>query len=100
MRLYDLIIKEEAKFEIIEAYNWYEGKQEGLGERFVLDLDDYFERIRSTPEIFPRRYREYRQVVMKRFPFVIVFEIEEKEVVVYAAFNTYQDPNKLQKYIE
>jgi plasmid stabilization system protein ParE len=100
MRLYDLIIKEEAKFEIIEAYNWYESKQEGLGERFVLDLDDYFERIRSTPEIFPRRYREYRQVVMKSFPFVIVFEIEEKEVVVYAVFNTYQDPNKLQKYIE
>ena len=97
MNLYDLIIKEEAKFEIIDAYNWYESKKEDLGERFIQDLDEYFERIRLTPEIFPCKYSEFRQVVMKNFPFVIIFEIENKEVVVYAVFNTYQDPNKLQR---
>jgi len=35
MKKYNLIIKEEAKEEIIEAYSWYENKQIELGERFI-----------------------------------------------------------------
>ena len=100
MKIYVLIIKEEARFEIVDAYNWYESKQKDLGERFVDELDEYFNRICLTPEIFPRKYNEMRMVVMKNFPFVIIFEIEEDNVVVYAVFNTFQDPDKLQKIYE
>lgn len=37
---YNLIIKEEARTEISDAYFWYEEKQNKLGERFLNKLDD------------------------------------------------------------
>ena len=93
--MYELIIKDEAKLEIIDAYHWYESMQEDLGERFLNELDNCFDRMCLSPEIFPRKHKDMRQVVMKVFPFVIIFEIEEDAVVVYAVFNTYRDPGKL-----
>lgn len=33
---------------------------------------------------------------MKRFPYIIVYEIENLEVIVYAEFSTYQQPLRLE----
>ena len=97
MKIYNVIIKEEARLDIVDVYNWYESKQKDLGERFINKLDEYFNRISFTPGIFPQKHKGLRQVVMMGFPFVIIFEIEDDNVVVYAVFNTYQDPGKLHK---
>jgi hypothetical protein len=39
-----------------------------------------------------------RDVKLEKFPFVVVYEIAEDQVVVYAVHNTYKHPrNKLRK---
>jgi len=38
-----------------------------------------------------------RKVVVKKFPYIIVFEIENNDVVVYAVFHTKQNPVKLKR---
>ncbi len=35
-----------------------------------------------------------RQAVINKFPFVVIYEIEGRNIVVYAVFNTYQNPEK------
>ena len=42
---YNLIIKEEANQEIIDSYLYYENKSIGLGEKFLENLEIYFDRI-------------------------------------------------------
>ncbi|MBL7473727.1 type II toxin-antitoxin system RelE/ParE family toxin [Robertkochia sediminum] len=91
---YLLEIKEEANREVVEAFVYYENKREGLGEEFLDDLDSYFSRITANPEHFPSRRKPYREAVIKRFPFIIIYEILENRIVVYSVFNTWQDPDK------
>ncbi|SFC05136.1 hypothetical protein [Kaistella jeonii] len=43
--IYELEIKEETDEEIIDAYLYYERKQVGLGEKFLLQLEIYFKKI-------------------------------------------------------
>lgn len=50
---YDLVVKEEASSEIMEAVFYYEGKKTGLGDLFMQTLNSYLERLKNSPEHFP-----------------------------------------------
>jgi hypothetical protein len=92
--IYELDIKEEADLEIIKAYLYYEGKLLGLGDEYLDELDKHLERIRHNPKHFAVKNKNYREAYIRRFPYLIIYEIEEMKVVVYSVFNTPQDPEK------
>ena len=94
MKSYNLIIKEEAKHEIVEAYNWYEDKQNKLGDKLLVSLDECFNTILKNPKIFAKQIQNIRQAIVKTFPYVVIYEIEQKQIIVYAVFNTNQNPGK------
>ena len=71
-----------------EAYDWYEEQRQGLGEEFIKELDSRFDKLQSHPEYFGKIKKNFRQISLKRFPYVIVFEIIKNEVVVFAVFHT------------
>jgi len=94
---YILEVKDEANLEIIEAYLYYEEKRIGLGEEFLEHLDIYFDRIATYPKHFPQKRKPYREAFIKRFPFLIIYEISKGKVIVYSVFNTWQNPEKKKK---
>lgn len=91
---YTLEIKEEAIADMQKAYDYYEENKTGLGERFLDTLDYYFERVQKYPEHYQIKRKPYREAFIKDFPYLIIYEIQEMVVVVYAVFNTYLDPKK------
>lgn len=91
---YELEIKEEADFEISEAYLYYENKQKGLGEKFLKQLNKYLEKVCINPKHFQTRKKDYREVYIRKFPYIVIYEIEDMKVVVFSVFNTYQNPEK------
>lgn len=91
---YILEVKDEANLEIIEAYLYYEEKRRGLGEEFLEHLDSYFDRITTNPKHFPQKRKPYREAFIKRFPFLIVYEVIKNKVIVYSVFNTWQNPDR------
>lgn len=95
--VYILEVKDEAHLEIIEAYLYYEGKRLGLGEEFLEHLEIYFDRITTNPKHFPQKRKPYREAYIKHFPFLIIYEIAKRKVIVYAVFNTWQSPEKKRK---
>jgi mRNA-degrading endonuclease RelE of RelBE toxin-antitoxin system len=92
---YNVIFKEEADFDIFEARQWYESRRLGLGDELLDEIEEYVKILEQDPQIYQVRKRNWHYCPLKRFPYVIVFEIEEQEVLVYAVFNTYQHPNRL-----
>lgn len=90
---YHLIIKEEANREIIDSYLYYEAKSEGLGEKFLGNLDVYFDRIQKYPKHYQIKRKPYREVFLKNFPFLIIYEIIENNIIVYAVFHSSRNPN-------
>ena len=75
-----------------EAYNWYEEQKEGLGEEFLKELDSRYDKLQSHPEYFGKIKNNFRQILLKRFPYAVVFEIMKNEVVVFAVFHTKRNP--------
>ncbi len=86
--MYSLIIKPRAILMTKDAYDWYEEQKPGLGEEFLDELDGIYNKLSSHPEYFGKVKKNFRQAALKRFPFVIVYEIIKKEVVVFAVFHT------------
>ena len=75
-----------------EAYRWYEEQKAGLGEEFLEELDKYYDKLQSNPKYFGSAKNNFRQLSLKRFPYVIVYEIIKSEVVVFAVFHTRRNP--------
>ena len=99
---FTVIVKEEAHQDTIEAYNYYEEKSAGLGEMFLEALQQRYRELSEAPTFYSfineDQMKVLRDVKLEKFPFVVVYEIIENEVVVYAVHNTYKHPgNKLRK---
>jgi len=91
---YLLEIKEEANFDAIEAYEYYESKSIGLGERFLEQVDVFLDLIVQNPHLFPCKKDPFREAYIIDFPYLIVYEIIENTVVVFAFFNTWKNPKR------
>lgn len=93
---YELIIKEEAVKDMIEAFQWYEDKQRGLGAKFLDEVESYYDRIIKKPEHY-QKHIDQRIAVLHRFPYKIVYEVEKEYIVVYAVLHTKRGPEELAK---
>lgn len=90
-----LLVKEEAVQDMTEAFSWYEQKRMGLGVEFLDEVEEFFDHITRHPEHY-QSYQNQRVAVLHRFPFRIVYEVEqEATIVVYAVYHDKRDPAKL-----
>lgn len=95
---YLLVIKEEAHLDIVAAYDYYEEKQQGLGERFLQALIKRYNDLMQHPANYSFISEDPQQILrdvkLEKFPYLIVYEISGNEVIVYAIHNAYQHPKK------
>jgi len=82
---------------ILAAFEYYESAQKDLGDYFLSSLEECIASVDSYPEIYKTIYKSYRQVKVKRFPYVIIFRLNEDEIIIENVFNTHQNPIKKTK---
>lgn len=91
---YHLSLSPNAEADLLESALWYESRQIGLGEKFTKKVEGYLFRIQNNPLHFPLKKGNLREAYIQKFPFVIIYEIAENKIVVFAIFNTHQNPTK------
>ena len=99
---YKVTIREEAQADSQEAFDYYEQQRTGLGEEFLIALikryDDLAEHPAHYSYIEEQPEKIFRDARIGRFPYVIIFEITEEEVIMYAVHNTHKNQRtKLRK---
>jgi plasmid stabilization system protein ParE len=89
-----IILSSEAVKELQESYQWYESRSEGLGGRFVELIDKAFKVILLNPERYPNKRGPYREIVIYKFPYLIVYEFVKEEHIIYIlhVFHTKRNP--------
>ena len=87
----------EAEMEFLEAAQWYRDQSSGLDYEFIRCIDEAIARIRRTPLLFPVVHRERRRILVKRFPYAIIFEFVSEEIVIYAIFHFSRNPRRWQR---
>jgi plasmid stabilization system protein ParE len=92
-----LLLAPEADRDLTEAYGWYEERQCGLGEDFLSCVDAGLQSIIRMPEMYSVIYKNYRQALVRRFPYTVIYEWHDDVVTVYSVFHTSRDPDKWKK---
>ena len=84
----------EAEMEVIEAFQWYERQRRGLGLEFLLALEAALERLRRTPEGHELVALRTRKVLVRRFPYLVLYAVESNSIVVTAVFHGRRNPRR------
>lgn len=90
---YTVIISLTAQKEEAEAYFFYESASEGLGERFLQEVEASFKKIAANPTFysFTDSTKSLRDFTIQSFPFIIIFEIMDDKILVTNIHHTKKD---------
>lgn len=93
---YNLKISLRAEVEALEATNYYDEISDDLGDRFLVELSIVCRKIETNPEYYSyissNPIDNFRDIKMKSFPFVVIFEICGQDVMVTSVMNTSREP--------
>lgn len=81
-----------AEKEFLEIVKYYESDRPGLGEEFIEELDRQIEHCLDSPELGVKISANLRRLVMKRFPYNIIYQIREHDIRVIAVAHQHRKP--------
>lgn len=95
--IYRLLISNVAFNETNDAYIYYENQQNGLGERFLKSIEEAYYNLSHTPQHYGYidTQKELRDIKIRNFPFIIIFQIITNQVLILRVFNTNRNPLSL-----
>ncbi len=91
-----LVFHPDVQGEIDDAYRWYEQQQPGLGDDFLVAVDEVLNRISQMPEIHQVIWRDVRRGLLRRFPYGVFYRVHPDRVEVIAVQHGRRDPSRWQ----
>ena len=82
MKSYKVRISPDALLDIQEATNWYNDQVPKLGTRFQEEAKSQINKLKNNPIKHSIRYVNVRCALIKKFPFLIHFIIDEENQIV------------------
>jgi plasmid stabilization system protein ParE len=91
---YHLQILEEVYEELEEAADYYFLQQPGLEMKLFRDWERAVQDILESPEGFQKQRKNFRQILLQNFPYIIVYEILDSKIIIYRFINAKKHPVK------
>jgi plasmid stabilization system protein ParE len=88
-----LVILEIARREYDEAKEFYETEQPGLGSQFKEQIRHSLLRIQQYPQAWPPERKEIRRYIVHKFPYKILYSIQDDKIVVLAFAHLHRQPD-------
>jgi len=82
----------EARIEFIDAIAFYEKSSEGVGLRLSREVYATINRVAASPTAWPRFTDNTRRCLTRRFPYSVVYEVREKDVLIIAVAHLSREP--------
>jgi toxin ParE1/3/4 len=90
--LTDVEFHPEAEAELLAAARHYEDQAENLGLDFLAAVEEPCERVLQFPELGPPFGAHLRRVLVPRFPYGVIYNLERARLVVIAVASLYRRP--------
>jgi plasmid stabilization system protein ParE len=89
---YEIVLR--ARNEILEAWEWYEDRQEGLGDRFINQISFKIKQVVQMPERYPEKKKTFREAKIDVFPYLLIYKIvnRKKVITIISVFHTSRNP--------
>jgi len=82
-----------AQKEVDEAFTWFDEHRPGAGLDFLDELDRAVRLVRAYPFAFPEIESDIRRCLFARFPFALIYGIDDEAIVVIAVAHTHRKPD-------
>jgi toxin ParE1/3/4 len=82
----------EADVEFKEAILYYSEKSRSLGLAFYSEIEYAIERIVKNPFLYRVIDEDVRRCLTKRFPYAILYSIEDDYILILAVMHCSRDP--------
>jgi len=86
-----VLVRAEAERDLLEARDWYEWKRAGLGSEFLDEFAAAMASLEQNPQRERFYFREFRRILLRRFPYKIFYQIIGERVVVFRVLHAKQD---------
>jgi hypothetical protein len=95
--MFRITLTPKAKQHTEEACKYYGRILSSLEERFLQTLERQYEKLKEHLQhySFISSKKGIRSLAVPYFPFPIIFQIKENEVIIIDVHNTYQNPGNI-----
>jgi toxin ParE1/3/4 len=83
----------EAKAEFLAAIDYYESVNPGLGFDFSIEIFSIVLNIVDYPAAWPVLEDDVRRCLVNRFPYGVLYSVEEDRIYVLAVMHLHRDPD-------
>jgi len=90
-----VLFRPEARDDVLRARDWYARQAVGLGDEFVRALEAAVAIAQRSPEASPKIVGDFRRVLLRRFPYSLVYQLQGDTLVVLACFHQRRNPRTL-----
>jgi mRNA-degrading endonuclease RelE of RelBE toxin-antitoxin system len=96
---YKLVFKEEFLLAARDAYEYYNRISTIVANRFLDEVEYIVQLLETTPHVYSYNEYDYRQAGTRKFPYVLIYEIDDtkNEVIIFTLFPTRMNPFKKPK---
>jgi toxin ParE1/3/4 len=82
-----------AKDELKDSIDYFEDIKSGLGKRFLREVYSSIKRIQFSPNSWPKFTKNTRRCFTNKFPYSIIYFIEDNEIIIVAIMHQKRKPN-------
>jgi toxin ParE1/3/4 len=83
----------EAKAEFSAAIDYYESLNAGLGFDFSIEVFSTIQNVADYPTAWPILEGDVRRCLVNRFPYGVLYSVEEDRIYVLAVMHLHRDPD-------
>ena len=89
-----VIVRPEARADILAAYRWYEKERNGLGTAFLQAIRSTMDTVGENPEVYAVVRGDIRRVNLHRFPYALFYRFRAELIIVIACMHGSRDPKR------
>ena len=90
-----LVLSTHTERDLFAAMGWYNHIRPGLGDDFLLCVEQALHRILEFPEASPAIAGEVRRTLVRRFPYAVLYRIRPRRIEGEAIFPLRANPSRV-----
>jgi plasmid stabilization system protein ParE len=92
-----LVVQPEAEADIVNAADWYDDQSRSIRQKFLDHVENALHVIEQHPHRYQKIFRQVRRVMVREFPYALLYIASDSEVNVIACSHCSRDPKRWQK---
>lgn len=95
--LYEIKVDDKVTSDFAQAFEYYDNISEKLSKNFHSSFLLALDKLSHKPENYFNVSKRFRRITLQKFPYMLVYEVKDTQVIVRALFHQSANFSKVKK---